>query len=298
MSQSTIRNKIRKQIKPLPKGRLFPTGWNGELTFEQIAEEVSPKVSRMLKSYGLYGQDIPESIQNGLMKLWEQLLEIPDLLAETNYMGAVWKVIAGSNSTWYLRYHNRYKTYTDVEFDRGYEVEEFGISGMHGRSDWWSVAERWSWFASKVDFRLDITEAMKTIAEEYDDDMKGLIALYIIVTSIEPMETIATFGHPKSMVYERMKGIRDRLQRLLKEYEPITPRTWRERFEAGEVEPYLQVVEHYQDKPLALAALYTLTTDTKVKHYAKDNNERKMIIYYRKKCLKRIEAAYGQATSF
>ena len=40
------------------------------------------------------------------------------------------------------------------------------------------------------------------------------------------METIATFGHLKSMAYERMKGIRDRLQRLLKEYGPITPLTW------------------------------------------------------------------------
>jgi hypothetical protein len=289
---------IRSKIRPIPNGRLFETGWAGKLTFEQIAEEVSPKVSWKFKQYGLCGQDIPDSIQNGLMKLWEQLLETPDLLAETNFMGAVWKVIAGSNSTWYLRYHKRYKTYTDVEFDRGYEVEEFGISGMYGKSDWWSVAERWSRFASKVDFRLDITEAMKTIAEEYDDDMKGLIALYIVITSVEPMETIATFGHPKSMVYERMKGIRDRLQRLLKEYEPIAPRSWQERLEAGEVAPYLKVVEYYQDKPLALMALYTLTTEAKVQRYAKDNNQRKMIIYYRKKCLKRIEAAYGQAASF
>jgi len=297
MSES-IRIKIRQQIKPMPKGRLFLTGWNGELTFEQIAEEVSPKVSWKFKQYGLCGQDIPDSIQNGLMKLWEQLLETPDLLAETNFMGAVWKVIAGSNSTWYLRYHNRYKTYTDIEFDRGYEVEEFGISGMSGRADWWSVAEHWSRFASKVDFRLDITAAMETIAEEYDDDMKGLIALYILTTSVEPMETIATFGHPKSMVYERIKGVRDRLQRLLKEYEPIAPRTWQERLEAGEVEPYLQVVEHYQDKPIALMALYTLTTQTKINRYAKDEKQRKMILYYRKKCLKRIEAAYGRAASF
>jgi len=289
---------IRSKIRPMPNGRVFETGWAGKLTFEQIADDLSPKVSRQLHSYGLYGQDIPESIQNGLMKLWEQLLETPDLLAETNYMGAVWKVIAGSNSTWYLRYHNRYKTYTDIEADRGYEVDEFGVYGMHNRQDWWSVTERWASFASKVDFRLDITEAMKIIAEEYDDDMKGLIALYIVITDVEPLATIATFGHPKSMVYERMKGIRDRLQRLLKEYEPIAPRTWQERLEAGEVEPYLKVVEHYRDTPLALAALYTLTTDTKVKHYAKNNNERKSIIYYRKKCLKRIEAAYGQAASF
>ena len=84
-------------------------------------------------------------------------METPDLLAEINYMGAVWRVIAGSNSTCYLCYHRRYKTYIDVEFDRGYEVEEFGISGMHSKSDLWNVAERWSKFASKVDLYLDIT---------------------------------------------------------------------------------------------------------------------------------------------
>ena len=128
--------------------------------------------------------------------------------------------------------------------------------------------------------------------------MKGLIALYILTTCVEPLETITTFGHPKSMVYERIKGVRDRLQRLLEGYEPIHPRTWQERLADGEVEPYLQVVEHYQDRPLALFALYTLTTDTKVQRFAKDNKERKMIFYYRKKCLKRIEAAYGRAASF
>lgn len=98
--------------------------------------------------------------------------------------------------------------------------------------------------------------------------------------------------------YERIKGVRDRLQRLLEGYEPIHPRTWQERLADGEVEPYLQVVEYYQARPLALFALYTLTTDTKVKRFAKDNKQRKMIFYYRKKCLKRIEAAYGQAASF
>jgi hypothetical protein len=78
------------------------------------------------------------------------------------------------------------------------------------------------------------------------------------------------------------------------DYEPIQPRTWQEHLAAGEVEPYLQVVEHYQDRPLALFALYTLTTETKVRRFARDDKARKMIFYYRKKCLNRIEAAYGQ----
>jgi hypothetical protein len=54
----------------------------------------------------------------------------------------------------------------------------------------------------------------------------------------------------------------------------------------------------YEGKPLALFALYTLTTEAKVRRFARDDKERKMMFYYRKKCLKRIEAAYGRAASF
>jgi hypothetical protein len=92
--------------------------------------------------------------------------------------------------------------------------------------------------------------------------------------------------------------IQPKSRHILKEYEPIQPRTWQERLQTGEVEPYLKVVEHYEDRPLALFALYTLTTDAKVRKFARDEKERKMITYYRKKCLKRIEVAYGRAASF
>ena len=232
------------------------------------------------------------------MKLWEALIETPDMLADKDLVHVMWIVIGGSNSNRHIRYHRRYTSFTDMAGESDYDVDEYGISGLTNPSEWWCTSEPWAVWAAKVDFRLDITAAMETLAEEYDDDMKGLIALYILTTSVEPMETIATFGHPKSMVYERIKGIRDRLQRILKAYEPIKPRTWQERLAAGEVEPYLQVVEHYQDRPLALFALYTLTTSAKVLRFARDDKQRKMIFYYRKTCLKRIEAAYGRAASF
>lgn len=298
MTEANIRNKIRQQIKPFRRERLFPTGWNGELTFEQIAEDVTPRVIWKFKRYGVYGQDIPDCLQSGLMRLWEVLIETPDLLADENLVHVMWIVIRGATSTKHIRYHQRYTMFTDIVRGSEYHADEYGVSGLTSPREWWCADECWATWASKVDFRIDITEAFHTIAEEYDDDMKGMIALYILTTDVEPMETIATFGHPKSMIYERFKGIRDRLQRLLNEYEPIKPRTWQERLEAGEVEPYLKVVEHYQDKPLALMALYTLTTRTNNHKYTSDRKQRKMITYYRKKCLKRIKVAYGQAASF
>jgi hypothetical protein len=172
-------------------------------------QDVTPRVVWKFKRYGVYGQDIPDSLQTGLMKLWESLIETPDMLADKNLVHVMWLVISGSNSNWHIRYHRRYTTFTDIVGESDYDADEYGISGLTNPSEWWRTSERWAVWASKVDFQLDITAAMETLAEEYDDDMKGLIALYILTTSVEPMETIATFGHPKSMVYERIKGIRD-----------------------------------------------------------------------------------------
>jgi len=178
------------------------------------------------------------------------------------------------------------------------DTDEYGISGLTNPSESWCAGERWASWAAKVDFHVDITEAIRAIAEEYADDIKGLVALYILTTSADSQATLNAHNLAHSMVYERMTAIKHKLQRLLKEYEPIQPRTWQERLQAGEIEPYLKVVEYYQDTPLALFALYTLTTEAQVRKFARDEKERKMITYYRKKCLKRIEAAYGRAVSF
>lgn len=293
-----IRDRIRSAVKPFPRKTAYPTGWGDEMNFDEIAQYVTPLVIRKYKRFGLYGQDIPDALQNGLMRLWQDLIDDPNFLAEKSKWETVWYVY-GKSKVHINKYYNKTKIpFTDIANDRGIDVEEYGLRETKLRLNWWDVADHHARFTHHVDFRIDLVRVMETITEEYDDDMKGLIALYVLTTCVEPLETIATFGHPKSMIYERIKGVRDRLQRLLKGYEPIHPRTWQERLADGEVEPYLQVVEHYQDRPLALFALYTLTTDTKVQRFAKDNKERKMIFYYRKKCLKRIEAAYGRAASF
>ena len=293
-----IRDRIRSAVKPFPRKAIYPTGWGDEMNFDEIAQYVTPLVIRKYKRFGLYGQDIPDALQNGLMQLWQDLVDDPNFLAEKSKWETVWYVY-GKSKVHLNKYYNKTKIpFTDIADDRGVDVYEYGLRETKLRLNWWDVGDHRARFTHHVDFRIDLVCVMETIAEEYDDDMKGLIALYVLTTCVEPLETIATFGHRKSMVYERIKGVRDRLQRLLEGYEPIHPRTWQERLADGEVEPYLKVVEHYQDRPLALFALYTLTTDTKVQRFAKDNKERKMIFYYRKKCLKRIEAAYGQAASF
>jgi hypothetical protein len=294
------RTRIRTRIRPFTDEVTYPTGWAGYLTFQQIIDQVTPWVVWQCRRFGFYGQDIPDALQTGFMNLWQDLAEDPNLLADFRRENVKWHVFRRAQTHFNRHYNYKQIPFTDIEAQRGYEIEEYGISGLSGRHprNWWDATERWATWTRQLDARLDITDALHAMAEEYADDIKGLVGLYILTTTVGSKEALDGFNLAHSMVYERITAIKHRLQRVLADYEPIHPRTWQERLADGEVEPYLAVVEHYKDKPLALKALYTLTTDAHVRKVAKDEKERKMITYYRKKCRKRIEAAYGQAASF
>jgi hypothetical protein len=160
------------------------------------------------------------------------------------------------------------------------------------------VTEHWATWATKVDEHLDITAAITAVVEECGDDIKRLVALYILTTSVDATAALAAHGLAHSQVYVRMAEIRLKLQTLLADYAPLKSRTWEERYKAGEVEPLMQVVERYRDTPLALKAIDTLTNGTKVLQVVATEKERKMVTYYRKKCRQQIAAAYGQAAAF
>ena len=286
-------SKIRSQIKPFSRTVRYPTGWGGELTFEEITEGLSPLLTFKMRRFGMYGQDIPDSIQTGLMRLWKRLIENPNLLAEDGVYRAMWRTLAISKYTTIQKRNKKHIPFTDIQGESQLDVDEFGILGYSSPTAWQKSPERWAPWAAKTDFRMDITDAIHAIAEEYADDIKGLVALYILTTRVDSKAAIEAHNLAHSMVYERMKAIKHRLQRILKEYEPIQPRTWEERLHSGEIEPFLKVVEHYEDRPLALFAIYTLTTDAKVRKFARDEKERKMITYYRKKIKKKLAIAYG-----
>ena len=298
MNDLAIRNKIRSQIRPYSDVPRYPTGWGGKLTFDEIAKTLSPLMAAKLGRFGHYDQDVPDYIQTGLMRLWLRLVEEPNLLAKDGLYQSMWRTLAISKHTTILKRNKKFVMFTDMEGGAKLDVDEYGISGYSAPMTGYKSNERWAWWTAAVDSRLDITEALHAVAQEYADDIRGLVGLYILTTQVEARAALAAHNLATSMVYARMRGIRYRLQRLLKEYEPIKPRTWKERYDAGEVTPYLEVLALYKDKPLAMKALETLTTDAKIRHITNNERDRKMVMYYRKKCLKKIEAAYGQAASF
>ena len=55
-------------IRPFPRVATYPTSWNGEMTFEQISEDIRPRAAKMLlRQYHVWAQDLDDCLQNGLI---------------------------------------------------------------------------------------------------------------------------------------------------------------------------------------------------------------------------------------
>lgn len=219
-------------------------------------------------------------------------------LAQDDLKRAVWRAIAVCGCATLFSKNRRYELFCDIDANTGVDTDEYAVHGFDQRVQIWDAQERWAGYATETDIRMNIAQAINAIAERYVDDITGLVALYLLTTEAKPLETIVAHRLPRSSFYARIDQIRERLQKLLSDYKPRDRQTWRDRFNAGEIAPYRQVVAHYADRPLALAAIYTLTTRTKVRHFAANENERQRLRQYRRAAVKRLAAAYGKAIAF
>ena len=50
MDREAIRAKIRSQIRPFQGEQRYPTGWNGEMTFEEIRDALTPSLNRLMRA--------------------------------------------------------------------------------------------------------------------------------------------------------------------------------------------------------------------------------------------------------
>jgi hypothetical protein len=286
---------VRSQIRPFSCEAKYATGWAGWITFDALIEDLSPILATVLYRYnGEYAQYIPDAIQIGLMRIWERLVENPSLLALDSRVRAAFKILSICKHTTYNKQRRKYVDFPGTEDNE----TEYTLLGYEKAPEWWNATEHWASWAAKADQQMDIATAINIIAEEYADDIKGLVALYCLTTQVNANAAIEAHGLGHSMVYIRMAEIKQKLQNLLTDYAPIQPKTWEERYHEGEIAPLEQIRQRYHDTPLALKAIDTLITDVKLRHVAKDEKERGMLMYYRKKCHRQIAAAYGQATAF
>lgn len=51
MFRAICRTKIRESIQPFPHTPRYPTGWDGDLTFEEIVDCLSPMMARKLARF-------------------------------------------------------------------------------------------------------------------------------------------------------------------------------------------------------------------------------------------------------
>jgi hypothetical protein len=286
---------IKSKIRPFSREAKYATGWAGWRTFVELSEDLSPVLARLLQRFnGTYAHYIPDAIQIGLMRIWERLVENPALLGKDSKIRAAYRILSICKHT---TFHKQKRKFVDIPGTEDND-DEFTLIGYERAPEWWNATEHWATWAAKADQQMDIAAAIRSIAEEYADDIKGLVALYCLTTQVCAQTAIEALGLKHSMVYIRMAEIKLKLQKLLADYAPIQPRTWEERYHGGEIAPLEQVRQRYHDTPLALKAIDTLITGANLKRTATDEKERKMLMYYRKKCSKQIAAAYGQAAAF
>lgn len=241
----SYRERIRSRIRPFPHTARYPTGWGGDLSFEDIRTTLTPSINRLMRYYRYVEVDIPDMLSHGFMRLWEELSQQRDLLAHVDKGGAVKWVMYRSGISHYRKFYRR-EMYIEELATRSGDPDDFIIDGFdhahhpdHAR------------YAEAIDLRIDIENAMRLLAHKYMDSQAHLAALYYITTSVGPDDAAELAGRGGTRkcwwLTSVVKPMREELGELLDVFRPAKT-TWREKLLAGAEEPLTRLVKHYETK--------------------------------------------------
>ncbi|MEM9951062.1 MAG: hypothetical protein AAF846_05650 [Chloroflexota bacterium] len=243
--QNDYSDAIRRHIRPFPRECRYSTGWNGEMTFAEIRDALMPNLNRLMRYYRRVDVDIPDMIQDGFMRLWQELSENPALFADTDHGGAVKWVLNRTGASRYRRWFRR-EMYIEDHLVRDNDPDEMQINGLGT-----GYHEGYAHFTRAVDLRLDICRAVEQCANKYQDSQPHLAALYYITTSVqcEDAAMLAERGGKKRnwWLTSVVKPVREELYRALDRYPPKKIR-WQDKFDAGNDVPFLRVLSAYKEK--------------------------------------------------
>ena len=241
--EAARRARIRAQIRPFPKEQHYPTGWNGAMTFAQICAALTPSINRLMRYYRYVDVDIPDMIQHGFMRLWEELSQQPELLADKDQGGAVKWVMYRSGSSHYKKFYRR-EMYLEDLATRSGDPDEFIIEGYEG--NFYTGHAR---YAEAIDQRIDIAQVMDFMGEKYQYSRAHLAALYYITTSVALEDAAALAGRDGTKrawwLTSIVKPMRAELCDLLGLARPGQS-TWQEKVRAGDATPLLHLVERFE----------------------------------------------------
>jgi hypothetical protein len=288
-----MNNHIRSQIRPFPRVATYPTGWNGDLTFEQIADDISPRAAKMLiRQYRVWPQDMPDCLQNGLMYIWQQLVEDRQFLAKMTIRDAAIIVCHRSKSTSIRKQNLRYEYLEDFWAQQDFRhPEEMRIGGLERFK---IAGERWATWATLTDIRIDIERAVLTVYEQVKDDPAGLLALYAATTCVTSKDLAYVVpGKGEDAIRWRAAAIRNQLRGMLGTLQREQP-TWREKFDAGEVEPAMKLLERHPEQDIKYAAIRGLIEGKSSRQAAQAfGHNVNTLQFHRRRANKELAQVYG-----
>ena len=311
-------------IKPYPRVAVYPTGWAGEMTFQQIYDNLAHYVSNVMKNFGVLPYELPDCLQIGFMALWETLIQQRDFLAEKTRKQTVFFVLARCKISSMRCGEYRYDSLDAlISSDWHNTAEEHIIDGLqHLRG------ERWAGWATEIDMHVDIEQIICKLAEKYANSFKHLVALYYVTTQVSRVDAASIAGVTpwnwyKSYVLPVLAEVRYEFAQVFLEThsyalpEPLVEqpnknrctgqftspyREWRETHKQGYTAPADALLEQYSHTPCLVQALQAQidgkTYQQAAKHYGRKFNSFKKHMKRAAKLLKAAYAGLSKSTSW
>ena len=319
MSNLTLREKIRAEIKPMPRVPSYPTSWNSDMTFQQIYDDLVHYVTNIMKSKGIHRTNhLPDCLQYGFMALWLELVEDNEFLKTKTRQQAVFFVLARCKIS-SLRYKdNKYDSLEEMlSYDRRQTWDEITITGFTSPSGWWKSIEKWAPWATALDIRIDVERIINKLAEKYADSLEHLVALYAVTTQVTCRDAAAIAGIPattwqrnyiqpmiQEVQFEFAEVFLDEHKYTMPEPKKLdgissgqykSPYTaWREAYESGYTDPAEALLEQYSHTVCVLGAIQAQIAGKTYKQAAIDMGRNPSTFpKYMKQAARMLAAAYA-----
>jgi hypothetical protein len=302
-------------IKPYLRVAVYPTSWAGDLTFEQLYDDLAHYASNVMKRNGFHPHEIPECLQIGFMVLWETLSEQHDFLLQKTRRQAVFFILARCKIS-SMRYQaGRYDSLDALISDDWHNTaDEHVIDGMRHQQ-----GERWAGWATEIDMRVDIERVMHKLATKYGDSLRHLAALYHVTTQVSRKDAASIAGVTPWNWYKRyvlpvLAEVRYEFAQVFLEThsytlpEPVAKhphknrrtgqftsphQEWREAYRQGNTAPAEALLDRYAHTPRLILALQAQidgkTYQQAAEHYGRKFNSFKK---HMKRAAKLLKAAY------
>jgi hypothetical protein len=318
MSASTLRNKIRSQIRPYPRFASYPTSWNGAMTFREIYDDLVHYATNIMKLKGIHRTNyLPECIQCGFMALWETLVADNDFLAQKSRRQAVFFILARCKISSHRYYDDKIDSLEELlSYDWRNNWDEQTITGFSTVTKWYNSVEHWATWALEVDIRLDVTRIMHKLADKYADSFENLVALYAVTTQITYTETASLAGVApttwsrkyivpmlQEVAYEFAEAFLEDHSYTLPERKESDPdgwrytspyKEWREAYNAGNTAPAEALLEKYAHTDCIIGALRAQIAGKSYRQAALDLGKNpKGFPRYMKRAARMLNAAYA-----